>query len=137
MARADREVQEKFLLRNGADEVVNPEKQIARWTAIRFTSSYILDYIKIDDDHAIFEVKVPAEWVGLQVKELEIRQKFGINIMAIKENGDMNVTVSPDDILRTVLVENTEEGFLGMAVLRIRTRLARAAHRHLKIVVQQ
>ncbi len=47
VSRANREVQEKFLLRNGADEVVNPEKQIAKWTAIRYTSNYILDYVKV------------------------------------------------------------------------------------------
>ena len=56
VSRANREVQAKFLLRNGADEVVNPEKQIAKWTAIRYTSNYILDYVKLDDSHAIFEV---------------------------------------------------------------------------------
>ena len=100
VARSDSEIQEKFLLRNGADEVVNPEKQIARWTSIRFTSNYILDYTKLDDDHAIFEVKVPAKWVGMRVKELGIRQKFGINIMAIKQNGDMNMTVTPEDSLQ-------------------------------------
>ena len=59
VSRANREVQAKFLLRNGADEVVNPEKQIAKWTAIRYTSNYILDYVKLDDSHAIFEVKLP------------------------------------------------------------------------------
>ena len=52
VSRANREVQAKFLLRNGADEVVNPEKQIAKWTAIRYTSDHILDYIKLDDNHA-------------------------------------------------------------------------------------
>ena len=86
VARANREVQAKFLLRNGADEVVNPEKQIAKWTAIRYTSDHILDYIKLDDSHAIFEVAIPEEWVGKTVAELDIRRKYGINIMATKEN---------------------------------------------------
>ncbi len=96
VARANREVQAKFLLRNGADEVVNPEKQIAKWTAIRYTSDHILDYIKLDDSHAIFEVAIPEEWVGKTVAELDIRKKYGINIMATKENGEMNMTVLPD-----------------------------------------
>lgn len=96
VSRANREVQAKFLLRNGADEVVNPEKQIAKWTAIRYTSDHILDYIKLDDNHAIFEVTIPKEWIGKQVKELNIRQKYGINIMAVKKNGDMNLAISPD-----------------------------------------
>ena len=107
VARANREVQAKFLLRNGADEVVNPEKQIAKWTAIRYTSDHILDYIKLDDSHAIFEVAIPEEWVGKTVAELDIRRKYGINIMATKENGDMNITVLPDTVMsetKTLLV---------------------------------
>ncbi|SDB08412.1 MULTISPECIES: TrkA family potassium uptake protein [unclassified Butyrivibrio] len=100
VSRANREVQAKFLLRNGADEVVNPEKEIAKWTAIRYTSNHILDYVKLDDNHAIFEVKLPRDWIGKSIKEINIRQKFGINIMAIKENGDMNLTISPDDVIK-------------------------------------
>ena len=82
VARADREVQAKFLLRNGADEVINPEKQI-------------------------FEITVPRDWVGKTVGEIDIRKRFGINIMAVKENGHMNLTVTPDTVLsgnRTMLV---------------------------------
>ena len=107
VARANREVQAKFLLRNGADEVVNPEKQIAKWTAIRYTSDHILDYIKLDDSHAIFEVAIPEEWVGKTVAELDIRRKYGINIMATKEDGEMNMTVLPDTVMsetKTLLV---------------------------------
>ena len=59
VARAARDVQAKFLLRNGADEVVYPEKQVAIWTAIRYSSDNISDYIALGDDHAIFEVSVP------------------------------------------------------------------------------
>ncbi|MCR5771626.1 MAG: TrkA family potassium uptake protein [Butyrivibrio sp.] len=107
VSRANREVQAKFLLRNGADEIVNPEKQIAKWTAIRYTSDHILDYIKLDDSHAIFEVKLPREWVGKSIKDINIRQKYKINIMAIKENGNMNLSFNPEDILnanQTLLV---------------------------------
>ena len=63
VSRADREVQAKFLLRNGADEVINPEKQVAEWAAIRYSSDHILDYIRLDDDHAIFEVQVDRKSV--------------------------------------------------------------------------
>ena len=107
VARADREVQAKFLLRNGADEVINPEKQIAEWAAIRYASNHILDYVKLDEDHAIFEITVPRDWVGKTVGEIDIRKRFGINIMAVKENGKMNLTVTPDTMLtenRTMLV---------------------------------
>ena len=107
VARADREVQEKFLLRNGADEVINPEKQIAQWAAIRYASNHILDYVKLDEDHAIFEVTVPRDWVGKTIAEIDIRKRYGINIMAVKENGHMDLSVTPDTVLsgnRTMLV---------------------------------
>lgn len=107
VSRSDRDVQTEFLLRNGADEVINPEKQIAEWAAIRYASSHILDYIKLDDSHAIFEVPVPVEWSGKSVGQIDIRKKYSINIMAVKENGDMNLSVTPETVLdsnKTMLV---------------------------------
>ncbi len=107
VSRANREVQAKFLLRNGADEVIIPEKQIAEWAAIRYASNHILDYIKLDEDNAIFEVTVPDNWVGKTVGQIDIRKKYGVNIMAVKENGKMDLSVTPDTVLeanKTMLV---------------------------------
>ena len=99
VSRADRDVQAKFLLRNGADEVINPEKQIAEWTAIRYSSNHILDYIRLDDEHAIYEVSVPEDWVGKTIGQIDIRKKYNINILAVKNNGNMNLSVTPDTLL--------------------------------------
>lgn len=96
VARADRENQEKFLLRNGADEVVNPKRQMAQWAATRYTCAHILDYIKLDDSHGIFEVDVPSEWVGKTVVEIDIRRKYHINILAVKDHGRMDLSIQPD-----------------------------------------
>ena len=96
VARAERDVQAKFLLRNGADEVVYPEKQVANWTAIRYTADHILDYIEVDDSHGIFEVDVPPAWIGKSVGELDIRRKFDINIIALRRGGKTEFSVSPD-----------------------------------------
>ncbi|MCR4607807.1 MAG: TrkA family potassium uptake protein [Oscillospiraceae bacterium] len=107
VSRADRDVQAKFLLRNGADEVINPEKQVAEWAAIRYASDHVLDYIRLDDDHAIFEVPVPRDWDGKSIGQIDIRKKYGINIMAVKENGRMNLSVAPETVLdgnKTMLV---------------------------------
>ena len=107
VSRAERDGQAKFLLRNGADEVVYPEKQVAKWAAIRYSSDHILDYIELDDTHSIFEVSVPKSWIGLSIGQLDIRRKYNINIMAVKENGKMNVSVTPDIVLtqeKTMLV---------------------------------
>ena len=99
VSRAERDVQEKFLLRNGADEVVYPEKQIASWTAIRYSADHILDFIELDDDFAIFEVTTPENWVGKTIGQIEIRKKFGINIMAVKSQGKLNLTIHSDTVL--------------------------------------
>lgn len=109
VSRAERDVQEKFLLRNGADEVVYPEKQVANWAAIRYTADHIRDYIEVDEAHAIFEVEVPEGWIGKTVGELDIRRKYSINIMATKENGKINMAVSPE----TVLTDNITLLVLG------------------------
>ena len=99
VSRAATDVQEKFLLRNGANEVVYPEKQVAKWAAIRYTADHIFDYIEIDEQHAIFEVEVPKSWVGKSIGELNIRRKFGINILGIKHSGKTEVSITPDTVL--------------------------------------
>ena len=99
VSRAERDVQAKFLLRNGADHVIYPEKQMAKWAAIRYTSNHIFDYIEIDQKHAIFEVEVPEGWIGKSVGELDIRRKFGINSLGIKHAGKTDVSIMPDTIL--------------------------------------
>ncbi len=99
VSRAARDVHAKFLLRNGADEVVYPERQLADWTAIRYSVDHILDYIELDEGYSIFEISVPNTWVGKTVGQLDIRKKYNINIMALKHQGVMNVNVNPDTCL--------------------------------------
>ena len=99
VSRAERDVQAKFLLRNGADHIVYPEKQVAKWVAIRYSSNHIFDYVEIDDQHAIFEVEIPEGWIGKSVGELDIRRKYGINILGIKRSGKTDVSITPDTVL--------------------------------------
>ena len=111
VARAAQDVQAKFLLRNGADEVVYPEKQMAVWTAIRYSSDHILDYIALGDGLAMFEVTVPPTWVGKTVGQLDVRKRYHVSIMAIKQNGKFSMTViTPETLLpakSTILVLGT------------------------------
>lgn len=100
VSRAERDVQEKFLLRNGADEVIYPERDVAKWAAIRYSSDFILDLVQLDDAHSMFELPVPGKWVGRSVGKCDIRKKYHINIMATRQNGQINVSVSPDTILK-------------------------------------
>ena len=96
VSRAARDVHAKFLLRNGADDIVYPEKQLAVWTAIRYSADHISDYIELDEEHAIFEILIPKDWIGKTVGELDIRNKHNINIMAFKRDGIMNLSIRSD-----------------------------------------
>lgn len=96
VSRAGRDVHAKFLLKNGADEVVYPEKQLAAWTAIRYTADHILDYVELDAEHAIFELSIPDSWIGKTVGQLDIRNRNNINIMAFKYRGIMNMNIRSD-----------------------------------------
>lgn len=107
ISRAERDIQKKFLLRNGADQVVYPERQVAKWSSIRYTADHILDYMEIDSSHAIFEAEVPEEWLGKTIGELDVRRKYNINIIAVKNKGGVNIALSTDTLLKkdtTILV---------------------------------
>ena len=107
VSRAEQDMQTRLLKRNGADDVVYPEEQMARWTAIRYSSDYILDYIVLDEKNAIFEVAVPKSWAGHTVGELDVRKNFDLFILAVRENGKINIRVTPETMLsrdKTVMI---------------------------------
>ena len=72
---------------------------MAKWVAIRYGLDNLLDYIELDDNHAIIEVNVPKNWIGKSIGELDIRRRFGINIMGVKQNNALNVEITPDTVL--------------------------------------
>lgn len=89
----------KFLLKNGADEVIYPEKQLASWAAIRYTSDNVFDYIELDGDYAIYEIGVPKSWAGKTVGEINIRRKYGINILAVRKGSKLYPEISTETLL--------------------------------------
>ena len=99
ISRAKNEVQEKFLLRNGADEVVYPEKQIALRLATKYASEQILDFIQFDGGYSIYEMAVPEEWFGKTLPHLDVRRKHDINIISLRRNNQM-ILPRPDDPFR-------------------------------------
>ena len=96
VSRAERDVHAKFLLRNGANEVICPETQMAKWAAFRYTADHVYDYVQIDENHAIYEVEVPKQWRGLTVGAIDIRRKYQINILGIKRNGKLDMIITPE-----------------------------------------
>ncbi|MCI2048851.1 MAG: TrkA family potassium uptake protein [Lachnospiraceae bacterium] len=96
ISRASNDMQAKFLLRNGADAVVNPEKQMADWMALRYGCENIFDFLELEDGYAIFDVAVPKEWIGRTIGAIDIRRKHDVSIVAVRENGHMDMAISSD-----------------------------------------
>ena len=99
VSRAESDVQAKFLLRNGADEVIDPEKQMAKYTATRYSSDHLIDYIVLDDTHSIFEVATPPNWIGKTVGALDIRNRYKVNVIALKKDGKLDMAITHDTVL--------------------------------------
>ena len=102
-SRATNDVQMKFLLRNGADEVVYPEKQTAIRIATKYASDNILDFFHLEQEFYIYELKVPKNWHGKSLMQIDIRRKHNINILTIKRSSEVliptaDTVVQPDDV---------------------------------------
>lgn len=107
LARANRDVHAKFLLRNGADDIVYPEKQMAIRAAVRFGSDNVFDYIELTNDHSIYETPIPESWVGKSIVQLAVRQKYHISILAIKRGEKLEPLPKPEHIFEqdeTILI---------------------------------
>lgn len=90
LSRANRDIHAKFLLRNGADQVVYPEKEMAIRSAVRYSSDNIFDYIELTPDHSIYEVPVPTSWIGKSIVQINVRNKYHISILAVKMGQELN-----------------------------------------------
>ncbi len=99
VSRATSASQEKFLLHNGATAVVFPEKELGSWTAIRYSSDNISNYIEMPEGFSIIEAAVPRAWDGKRVEDLDIRKKYHVNILGIR-NGKLDMNISNDTVLR-------------------------------------
>jgi len=96
VSNANRDRQEEFLKKIGADEVIYPEKEMAEKTAVRFNSSNLLDYIKLSGGYAVCELSVSKKWVGKTIAAINVRNKYHVNIIAVK-NSDTLTHMPPAD----------------------------------------
>lgn len=88
ISKASRDIQAKFLLKNGADEVVYPDKDMAEKLAIRCSANNVLDYFSISNDYSIFEIPIMKSWTGRSIEEINVRKKHHINILLIKSDSN-------------------------------------------------
>ncbi len=92
VAKAHDETHREVLKKLGADRVVIPEKEQASRLAKSLSSANVLDYIEISEDYGIIEVPAPGSWVDKSLIELNVRAKLGVNIIAVKRSGEINVS---------------------------------------------
>lgn len=85
IAKAGRDIHARLLLRNGADEVVYPERDSARRMASRLQAGDVFDYISLTEEYAIYELPTPRGWIGRSIREIGVRARYHINILAVKQ----------------------------------------------------
>ena len=100
LAKAQNELHAKVLYKIGADRVVFPERDMGLRVAHSLVSTCFLDYIELTPDYSIVELKAAKDWQGKSLKDLNIRAKYGINIMAIKQDDKVVVSPAADDVIQ-------------------------------------
>ncbi len=98
VSKANRDIHAKFLLRNGADEVIYPDRDIAEKVAVRFSANQVFDYVELDNGYSIYEIAPLPEWIGHSIKDVDVRAHYNTNIIGITTDGSMKLTPGPDYI---------------------------------------
>ncbi len=96
VTKTDREIHAKFLRKVGADEIVNPERDMAWRTAMRFSTKNAFDYFELTPEYAIVEILVPEKWENKTIIEINVRSKYNVNVIAVKQNERVTPIVSAD-----------------------------------------
>ena len=96
VCKAHDETHRQVLLKLGADQVVIPEQEQAASLARSLSSHNVLDYIELSEDYGIIEVPAPKSWVDKSLRELNVRAKLGVNILAVKQDEQINVSPAAD-----------------------------------------
>jgi len=100
ISKASRDIQAKFLLRNGADEVIYPDKDMAEKLAIRCSAENVFDFIEITPDYSIFEIPIKKSWIGSSIQGIDVRKKYHINILTIKNENKIMAAPKADYIFK-------------------------------------
>ncbi|MBQ8263506.1 MAG: TrkA family potassium uptake protein [Oscillospiraceae bacterium] len=96
ISKASNDIHSKFLLRNGADEVIYPERDTARTLAVSESSDNIFDCIPLTEDYFIYEISPYSKWLGKSFRELNLRVNYHLSVLAVKKNGSVDPMPSAD-----------------------------------------
>ena len=99
VSKANRDIHAKFLLRNGADEVFYPDRDIAERLAVKFSANHVFDYFELSKDYSIFEIQPKSAWIGRTIEEADIRANYHINVFGIKKNAELVVLPRADYVM--------------------------------------
>lgn len=113
VSKANTDIQRKFLIRVGADEVIYPNRDVAEKLAVKLNSQKVYDYIELDSEYSIFELAVPNKWIGKTIMEANPRAVYEINILTIKKGNKIMPTPTPSTVFedgdKMVVFGNTEK----------------------------
>ena len=96
ISKANRDIHAKFLLRNGADEVIYPDRDLAERLAIKYSANHIFDYIELTEEFSIYEIPPVPSWIGKSLKQIDVRAKFNISVIGIKNGEEVSFLPSPE-----------------------------------------
>ena len=99
VSKANRDIHAKFLLRNGADEVFYPDRDIAERLAVKYSANHVFDYFELSKDYSIFEIQPKAAWIGRTIEEADIRANYHITVFGIKKNTELVVLPRADYVM--------------------------------------
>lgn len=100
IVKAQNDLHGKVLKKIGADKVVFPERDMGQRVAHNLISPNILDHIELSEDYSIVEIEVSQQMAGKTLRQLDIRAKYGCNVMSIKSGGKMNIAPHADDVIK-------------------------------------
>ena len=100
IAKASQEIQANILTTIGAAEVIYPERDMAQSLAVKYSASNVFDYLELSDEYGIFEIPVLSYWVGQSIIKIDVRKKYKINIIAIKNGDRLSVSPAADYIFK-------------------------------------
>jgi trk system potassium uptake protein TrkA len=100
ISKANRDIHAKFLLRNGADEVIYPDRDIAEKLAVRYSTDHVFDYIELTPEYSIYEIPPLSEWVHKTIREMDIRNRYHISVLGIKREGRAQLMPPADYVIQ-------------------------------------
>lgn len=112
VARANKDVHEKLLLRNGADYVVCADREAAEKLAVKYGTKHVFDYIELTDEYGFYEILAPDSWIGKTISQIGVRTMHNVNVIATKSGSEVHPTITPDYVFsrdENIIIIGTEK----------------------------